>query len=163
MVYIRGLFTSTLEKRKTECKYLVHNIMYNMKQIQQLLVHFTRSNNTQEGAHIRLHGENKIDLMHKKLFQFFGKQKLFLLLAGAFAFTQYRSFSGVDSLQNLGGGHPRALKRGKFTNAELHNFKFPLFCGDLICLDFVTSLLHSTKDRIHIKRSKPRIVLIFIV
>ena len=71
MVYIRGLFTSTLEKRKTECKYLVHNIMYNMKQIQQLLVHFTRSNNTQEGTHIRLHGENTIDLMHKKLFLVF--------------------------------------------------------------------------------------------
>ena len=63
-------------------------------------------------------------------------------------------------MQNLGGGHPRALKRGKFTNAELHNFKFPLFCGDLICLDFVTSL-HSTKDRIHIKRTKPIIDLIF--
>ena len=88
------------------------------------------------------------------------------MLAGAFAFTQYRSFKGVDNLQNLGGGHPRALKRGKFTNAELHNFKFPLFCGDLICLDFVTSL-HSTKDwiidRIQIKRSKPIIALIFIV
>ena len=41
--------------------------MYNIEQIQQLLTQFTRSNNTQEGTHIRLHGENKIDLMHKKL------------------------------------------------------------------------------------------------
>ena len=39
---------------------------------------------------------------------------------GLFSLTQYRFLSGLDRLQNFGGGQPLNLNLGKLTNADLH-------------------------------------------
>ena len=95
-----------------------------------------------------------------------GKLKLVRLLAGTFFLTQYLLNRGTDNEQKRGGGHPRALNAGKFTNAELHNFKFPLIPGDLICLELAMSL-HLTSvgiiDKVQINSSVLLSVFIFTV
>ena len=49
--------------------------------------------------------------------------------------VQYRSFKGLDNVQNLGGGQPLCLNFAKLRNEELQWLKFSLsFCGDLLCL-----------------------------
>lgn len=47
---------------------------------------------------------------------------------------QYRSFNGLDKVQNLGGGQPRCLNLAKFRNAELQWLRFSLsgVIGDLL-------------------------------
>jgi hypothetical protein len=89
------------------------------------------------------------------------------LLAGTLPLTQYLFFRGNDNEQKRGGGHPRALNAGKFTNAELHNFKFPLApAGDLICLELAMSL-HLTSvgiiDKVQINSRVLLSVFIFTV
>ena len=44
---------------------------------------------------------------------------------------QYRSFKGLDNVQNFGGGHPLCLNFAKLRNAELQWLRFSL-CGDLL-------------------------------
>ena len=44
---------------------------------------------------------------------------------------QYRSFNGLDKVQNFGGGQPLCLNFAKLRNAELQWLRFSL-CGDLL-------------------------------
>ena len=47
---------------------------------------------------------------------------------------QYRSFNGLDKVQNFGGGQPRCLNFAKLRNAELQWLRFSLsgVIGDLL-------------------------------